>query len=151
MVQIYGTKFIKRGIFGDFKFMCNQEVHNKSLFIFNDNEEDHETCIVGGGNAIIRKYNRYNRSLIKPKSAGIPTGNYKNGGYKELTNDVIKVINSAIDEIKELINIYRYESIYFSIGSNRLIGTSIFNVDITVLEYINKMILSLSDKCIIYL
>ena len=151
MAQIYGTKFVKRGIFGDFDFMCNQDIYNNSLFIFNDNEEQHNTCISGGGNAIIRKYNKYNKNLCKPKSTGIPTGNFQNGGFKELTDEVICVINNSINEIKELLNLYNYENIYFSVGNNRLLGTSIFNVDINVLEYINTMILSLSDKNIIYI
>jgi hypothetical protein len=151
MAQIYGTKFVKRGTFGDFEFMCNQDVYSNSLFIFNDNEEDHNICTSGGGNAIIRKYNKYNINLQKPKSAGIPTGNYKNGGYKNLTEDVIKTIDNSIDEIKELLNKYKYTSIYFSVGNNKLLGTSIFNVDINVLLYIDTKISSLSDKPIIYL
>ena len=147
MVQIYGTKFIKQGTFGDFNFMCNQEIYNNSFFIFNDNEEQHNTCISGGGNAVIRKYNKM---LIKPKSGGIPTGNFNNRGYKKLTTEVIEIINNSITEIKDLIDKYNYDTIYFSIGNNNLIGTSIFNVDIDVLEYINDMISSLSDKKIIY-
>jgi hypothetical protein len=34
--------------------MCNNSVYNDSLFIFNDNEEEHNTNSIGGGNAIIR-------------------------------------------------------------------------------------------------
>ena len=84
-IQIYGTHYTKKDTFGDFNWMCNQVEYIDSLFIFNDNEENHNTHNYGIGNAIIRKYNKHNKTLSKPKSAGICTGTLKYKGYKELS------------------------------------------------------------------
>ena len=149
-IEIYGTKFNKLNYFGDFNFMCNNEKYNDSLFLFNDNEEQHNTCIAGGGNAIIRQFNKYNENLSKPRSAGIPTGTLSKGGYKKLNESIKSKIDNYFEEIIELFNKYHYESIYYSVGSDNKLGTSIFKVDQEVIDYIDEKIHRLSDKKVVF-
>lgn len=148
-LKIYGTRFIKSNQFGDFNWMCLQTIYSNSLFIFNDNEEYHNTARSGMGNAIIRKFNSYNPNLDKPLSAGIPTGTLKKGGYRILDSHVINVVNLAINKIKLLISKYNYESIYYSVGKDGKLGTGLFTVHHDVINYINEQISSLSPHPII--
>ncbi len=150
-IQIYGTKYVKRGQVGDFDWMIQQPNYKNSLFIFNDNEEHHMSMRRGGGNAVIRPYNRYNPSVINPLSAGIPTGTMLRGGYDFLTSENQKVIDDAINEIIELIKLHEYDSIYYSVGPDNVLGTGLFKVDKSVIEYIDKKIHELSVKEVIFL
>ena len=62
---------------------CQDTEHEKTLFIFNDNEEQFDAFIggldsgytLGAGNAVARPW----RKLNPPKSAGIPTGKLGSG------------------------------------------------------------------------
>jgi hypothetical protein len=128
---------------GDFAWMIRQNEYSNILFVFNDNEEYHDTNCYGIGNAIIRKYNKYNLKLTRPRSAGIPTGTLKNGGYQELNSHVITKDNSAINEIKEIIKKYNYKKIYYSAEKDGILGTGIFTVDNDVLQYITDQIKAL--------
>ena len=148
-MQVIGTIFTKPNQFGDFNWMISNPEYDNSLFIFNDNEEFHETNRTGMGNAIIRQYNKYNRKLTKPKSAGIPTGTLAGGGYQELNSHVIQNVSGAIEEIKELLNKYQYDSICYSVGPNGKLGTGIFDVNTQVINYIDKEIKALSDLPVI--
>lgn len=144
-IEVIGTKFTSPNKYGDFYWMSSHDVCTDSLYIFNDNEEHHETNIIGGGNAIMRQFNKHSR-LNPPLSAGIPTGTLEDGGYKKFTPRVKKVIDDAIDEIIELIKIHNYSKIYFSSELDGLIGTGIFNVDLKVVTYITNCIYKLSSK-----
>lgn len=140
MVKIIGTIYEGRGKYGDFEYMIEQDEYNNSLFIFNDNIEDHFTDRMGGGNAVIRPYNKYGELDI-PKSAGIPTGSLDYGGFQELSPEVKFIIKSSIQEIKDLIVKYNYKTIYYSQDKNtKKIGTSIFNVNEDVINYIDNKI-----------
>lgn len=144
-IKIIGVKFVKPYQFGDFAWMCVQEEYSDSLFIFNDNEEYHDTCKGGMGNAVMRKYNKYSK-LPKPKSAGIPTGTLEFGGYQSLNAYSILQINSAIEEIIDLIKKYNYKQIFYSSELDGKLGTSIFAVDDKVIRYITHRIFSLSTN-----
>jgi hypothetical protein len=150
-IQIYGTKFTKLNQFGDFNWMIQQKNYQNSLFIFNDNEEHHMSMRRGAGNAVIRPYNRHNPTIINPLSSGIPTGTMLRGGYNFLTSENQKVIDDAIDEIIELIKSHNYDSIYYSVGPDNVLGTGLFKVDKSVIEYIDKKIHELSVKEVIFL
>jgi hypothetical protein len=140
---IHGTTFTKTGQYGDFEWMSRQDTYKDSLFIFNDNEEDHATANPGGGNGVMRKYNKHS-GLQVPKSAGIPTG--KNGqGYDSLTESIKDIIQSAIDEITELIQKHKYKHIYYSSDENGLLGSGIFTVHPDVKKFITQLILKLSQ------
>ena len=79
----------------DFKTLLVDDIKNNilSLYIFNDNVEQHKTIIAGGGNATIRPFNKYGKS--KPtRSAGISTG--ENGvGFTTLKDSKNKIIHSG--------------------------------------------------------
>ena len=129
----------------DFGNMMMNPYFNDFIFIFNDNYTDHHTCIEGGGNAEFRKFNNYS-SLMKPRSFGIPTGNYREG-YRSL-NESILYINQCIFELTKLIKHFKYTGIVYSIDNigNPLFGTGIFKDTINplVLKYITKCILKIS-------
>jgi hypothetical protein len=128
----------------DFYNLINDSLYNDSLFIFNDNEEKHFTNVKGAGNASIRIYNEFGKYKNYPRSAGIPTGTLKNGGYRTLNIKNKKVIDDSIDRIKNLNKKYKYKNIYFSKNpKNNLIGTSIFSPGNDVLEYITSNIYNL--------
>lgn len=143
-MKVIGIKFEGKDKIGDFEYMNEQNEYVNSLFIFNDNEEYHNTCKRGGGNAVMRKYNKYNTTLVKPKSAGIPTGTLKNGGYTELNEEIKLTINNSFEEIKELIKTYKYDTIYYSVGEDNKLGTNLFVVDENVIDYIDNLIKSLN-------
>lgn len=145
-LQIFGVQYAKPDEFGDFSWMCEQEDFKNALFIFNDNEEHHNTDIEGAGNAVMRKYNKYSQLGI-PRSAGIPTGSYglfHCGGYDELNLHVKTQIDNSIQEIIQLIRTYNYPLLIFSCDKNGLLGTGIFKVDPNVIKYITQQIYSLT-------
>ena len=66
-------------------------------------------------------------------------------GYTHLTEDVKKVIDRCITEIKEIIQKHGYKKIYYSAKTpNGLLGTSIFKVGDDVIDYITSQIKLLS-------
>lgn len=138
-LEIIGTQFNGRGKYGDFDWMIKQSKYNDSLFIFNDDEERHKKCIEGRGNAIIRKYNRHS-IYFPPRSAGIPTGTMKRGGYNSLTSRVKFEIDQSLNEIKELIEKHNYKRIFYSSTKNGRLGTNIFKVGDDVIDYITSEI-----------
>ena len=149
--NIIPVEFKQSGIYGDFSAMINDSKYERSLFLFNDNVEDHETAIRGGGNAVIRPYNRYGKHADYPRSAGIPSGfSRKSGGFASLTLRNRRIIDCAIDEIRELQETHGYDSIYFSSDTScvkgpPLIGTAIFRIGDDVRRYITDQIYSLGD------
>ena len=86
MVRVLPSVFVEAGQDGEFVFMLNQSQHSKTLFVFNDNEEQFDAFVrgessgfsTGGGNAVVRPF----RELQPPRSAGIPTGSLVGGGYR---------------------------------------------------------------------
>jgi hypothetical protein len=145
---VIGTKFTRPGTKGDFSWMIQHPQYEKALFIFNDNEEQHASSARGGGNATIRPYNKHNKRIPVPRSAGIPTGTLGAGGYQALNDHVLSVVDSAVSEIEELIEKYQYTEIYYSAvdDTNPMLGTGIFDVDTAVKEYITSKILALGSK-----
>ncbi len=86
-ITVIPSTFSGSGQVGDFEFMLNQPEYERTLFIFNDNEEQFDAFVNGqssgfsrgGGNAAIRPF----RKLTPPRAAGVPTG--KSGrGYSSL-------------------------------------------------------------------
>lgn len=143
--------FTERGLYGDFEMMIQDPCYEDSLFIFNDNVKDHKTAFRGAGNAVVRPYNRYGKYDVYPRSSGIPTGySRSSGGYKTLTLSAQKEIDDSVDEIRKLIDEYRYTRIFFSaepaVGVCRpQIATSIFKIGNDVREYITAQIYSLGE------
>lgn len=145
-IDIIGIKFTSRNQYGDFYWMNKQnDKYSGSLFIFNDNEEYHCTCLSGAGNAIMRQFNKYSNH-DPPQSAGIPTGTLKTGGYDKFTPKVKKIIDDSFYEIIELITKYKYHTIYFSSELDGKLGTSLFEVNPKVIEYITNRIYKLTNN-----
>lgn len=151
-IQIYGSSFKGEGRKGDFSFMIRQMLDQGSsdcLFIFNDNVEDHTSCVKGGGNALIRVYNIHSGN-IPPLSAGIPTG-MRGKGFASLESNLAKKhIDDAVEEVKVLLEMNTYRSMYFSSASDGLIGSGIFNIGHDVRQYITDKIKSLTKHPVIY-
>lgn len=144
-IEVIGIKFTFHNQYGDFYWMCQQDKYSHSLYIFNDNEEYHNTNMRGAGNAIMRTFNKYAQLKI-PLSAGIPTGTMREGGYQKFTQEIKNVIDDSIDEIIKLIEIYKYKTIYFSAELDGKLGTSIFAVNPKVINYITNRIYKLSTN-----
>ena len=142
MVKVIGSIYNGNNTVGDFNWMIKQSDYTNCLFIFNDNIECHLTNKKGSGNAIIRQFNRFS-SLDKPRSAGIPTGTLKYGGFTKLDEEVETIIDGSINEIKELIEKYNFDTVYFSQDSSGKLGTSIFKVNQDVIDYITEQIYKL--------
>jgi hypothetical protein len=144
-IEVVGIKYSQRNQYGDFLWMCQQNKYLNSLYIFNDNEEYHNTSRSGAGNAIMRKFNKHSK-YEKPISAGIQTGTLNAGGYDKFTKEIKKTIDNAFEEIIELIKLHNYSTIYFSSELNGRLGTSIFTVNSKVIEYITSRIYKLSNN-----
>lgn len=136
MLNIYGIKYDGPSM-DSLKLL---EQFPRSLFVFNDNYQDHYSCKRGAGNAVLRKFNKYSNLLI-PRSVGIPTGNYRTG-YQSL-KDCKEKIDICFEEMKELLSTGNYDSVVYSINefNDPLLGTGIFQVNFDVLKYITKQIL----------
>lgn len=145
-IKICHSQFTKIGYKGDFLWEIRQNIEPKTLYIFNDNENDHKSSVQGGGNAIIRPYNIHgykDKCLVYPRSAGISTGDYK-GGYEILSRDIKDHIDECINEIKSLLSTGNYDTIkYSSCNKNGCLGTGIFRVSEDVKEYIVDQLQSL--------
>ena len=93
MVDVLRSRFTGTGQDGDFAWMITQPEYARTLFVFNDNEEEfyahlrggQHTCSPGGGNAAIRPW----QCRDEPHAAGVPTGSYTPGphymGYSTLS------------------------------------------------------------------
>lgn len=134
----------------DFEVMMHHDDYQNALFIFNDNETEHKTSKRGGGNAVIRPYNRYSQSLQKPLSHGIPTGQFRSG-YTSYTEGINAVHNGCL-ELSELISKYGYDTIVYNIAdtSSPLLGCEIFEVDNDIKRYITRYILCLGKDFIVF-
>lgn len=139
-MNVIGVKYDSKNM--DFETMMFQEEYKNTLFIFNDNQVEHNSSKKGAGNAVIRPYNKYS-GLKFPKSAGIPTGNYRQG-YQSL-EEGLDDIDKSFDEIETLLKTGYYSNIVYSIDNynNPLIGRGIFIISNDVKSYITKRIVKL--------
>ena len=147
MIEVMPTMFSGLGKIGDFAWMQIQPEYAKSLFVFNDNEEQFDAFLAGkangftagGGNAIARPW----RKLTPPKSAGIPTGR-GNSGYSNLDTSVKAKIDQALDVINLLTGSGEYDRVVFSADSScSKIGTGIFSVSDDVRIYIFRCLMEI--------
>ena len=145
--EVIASVFDKPGMAGDFFWMSRQAEHEKTLFIFNDNEEQFRAFVkgersgitAGGGNAGIRPL----RGLKPPRAAGVPTGS-RGGGYSRFDESTKKVIDESLSVIQELLNSGDYERMIFSKDeSSPSLGTGIFLVAEDVKKYIHDSLMGL--------
>jgi hypothetical protein len=128
--------------------MVEQPQYSKSLFVFNDNEEQYLAfksgdkkagCSRGSGNGVMRPY-----QCLKPRrSAGVPTGS-GGKGYARLTPEVKAVIDDSIAAIRSLIESGAYEQVYFSQSrGNETLGSGTYRPAEEVKAYIFNALLNL--------
>lgn len=137
---------------GDFGWMIRQPQHDRTLFIFNDNEEEFyahfrgtpHTCSAGGGNAVIRPY----QCDPHRRAAGMPTGTYKAGphhmGYTSLDDQVRRAIADSITQIESLLATDRFDSLAFSWSDDTKLGGKIFATAQVVRDHIVDEILRIA-------
>lgn len=144
-IRVYGSVYKTKS--DSFENLMKMKCFGKTLFIFNDNEREHNTNKKGAGNAVMRQYNIHSMSEALPNSHGIPTGLFRSG-YTELNNSSRKAIDTSIREIKDLLESNCYDSIMYSLKTEGEleIGTSIFNVAEEVIEYISMELLKLGSE-----
>ena len=146
-ITVIPSTYSKSGQVGDFEWMLNQPAYNRTLFVFNDNEEQFDAFVNGessgftrgGGNAAIRPF----RKLTPPRAAGVPTG--KSGrGYSALDQQTKPKIDQALAVITDLLETGNYDSIVFSANETKTdLGTGIFCVGTDVRDYIFSQLLAL--------
>ncbi|MBU6200960.1 MAG: hypothetical protein KJS90_03060 [Acidobacteria bacterium] len=144
MTELIRSTFTGPGRDGDFAWMTLQPGHARTLFVFNDNEEEflaHDSgsdhaCRAGGGNAVIRPL----QCSAAPRAAGVPTGSYREGphhmGYSALDAHVRGMVDRAIERIDGLLNTGRFEALAFSWDDETRLGGRIFATAQPVRDYI---------------
>lgn len=136
MVRILPLSFDVNDSFYDLLSVFRQPEHHKTLFLFNDCIEYHRPNKKGLGNASIREFNRYNKNLDIPRSAGIPVGSIKTGGFKYLSDESKTIIDNAFIEIQDLLENYNYSTILYPAHKNGRFLIDNFYVSTDVVDYI---------------
>lgn len=130
------TVFDKHDPMTDFAYLAGLE--RRTLFIFNDNEENfpHGTAR-GGGNACVRSL----RGHTPPRAAGIPTGT-GGQGYASLTPPRRAAIDAAFGIIDWLTLTGRYDRVRYCCtkSDSFALGSGIFKTCDAVHEYIRSQI-----------
>lgn len=148
--EVMASVFSAPNCDGDFFWMSRQAEHEKTLFIFNDNEEQFRAFVrggrsgitAGGGNAGIRPL----RGLKPQRAAGVPTGD-RNGGYAGLDIHAKKWIDQSLALIQVLLDKGQYERMIISRDpSEATLGTGIFHVNSDVKKYIFDNLMSMRPR-----
>ena len=148
--EVVASVYNGSGRDGDFAWMSRQSEHDKTLFVFNDNEEQFRAFVrgdssgfsEGGGNAKIRPLRR----LKPPRAAGVPTGSHGQG-YSDLDDATKKVINESLAVIQELLNSGDYQRMIFSKDESApTLGTGLFDVADKVKKYIYEALVSMAPR-----
>lgn len=139
--------FTRPGLLGDFGYMLSQDAYrDDGIMLFNDNASQFlsKDTSAGGGNAIARPQRQYGHAI------GIATGHM--GGFQSLTDPVYwydkiytakEIIDMGFDDLTELtLNNPQKHNLYYSSDANGRIGSSIFHIDESVLDYITNKIKS---------
>ena len=131
-IALIPSIFRRRNQVGDFLWEINASLRlsqssgsSKTLWIFNDNQEDRRSSVAGGGNAAIRPYNVYGVHKAAPLSAGITTGS-NGAGYPQLSAVTQKVIDEDLAAIATLLKSGAYDIVKFSSDGSGGLGCGIF-------------------------
>ena len=153
-IQVMPSKFSKNNTAGDFLWEIKQNISPGTLYIFNDNYQDHKSNRAGENSAQIRPYNGY-QEFFQARSAGISTGDIPNGvGFKNLFDTVVTIdgpmivkdiIDKDLEEIRLLLATGQYTEVKYSTNGSdeNLLGTDVFRVGLEVLRYITEQIKAL--------
>ena len=132
------------GVPGDYEWEIKTDYRGaSSLYVFNDNAEQHFGSTRGGGNAIARPWNVYGRH--KTRSAGICTGHSLGCAYTALDGTAKARIDQDFDEIKQLLATSRYTRVIIPIDEEGNLMTTIFANSIggDVVAYISEKLRAL--------
>lgn len=155
MIKVIRSVFTGPGRDGDFTWMIEQPEHGRTLFVFNDNEQEFLThlrggahrCAAGGGNAAIRPY----QCLPSPRAAGVPTGSYEKGphhlGYSTLDDHARLMIGRAVDHLEELLRSGRFDAVAFSWDPTTKLGGRIFDTAQVVRDHIVEELSAVAARC----
>jgi hypothetical protein len=144
-IKITRSVFRKRGQPGDFAWMIDRPEYSRSLFVFNDNEEQFYDFFTnknpgepGGGNGEIRPYQGHN----PPRAIGVPTGTSKpHRGYMKLTLVSKKAIDDSMTTLLKLLSTGYYNTVIVSWNHKlKTLGSGIFKPSKLVKDYIFKKI-----------
>lgn len=138
-IELVPSVFVGRGRPGDFQWEIEVHYRHRALYVFNDNVEDHRSWLPGGGNAVIRPYNRYNTLGLEIVAAGVSTGRSSSqGGFGMLTDEVRRFIDDDLSEIGDMLTTGQYKQVVYSAHPDdpNIIGTGIFEVCLAVKRYI---------------
>ena len=154
MVDVLRSRFTGTGQDGDFTWMITQPEYARTLFIFNDNEEEfyahlrggQHTCSPGGGNAAIRPW----QCRDEPHAAGVPTGSYTAGphymGYSSLDDHVRAAVADAISQIDTLLTTGNFDTLAFSWDDETKLGGRIFTTSQDVRDHIVAELLAAAAR-----
>ena len=155
-VVVIGSVFRGPGTAGDFKWMIERREYDRSLFIFNDNEEQFDAFVggdcksgwaAGVGNAAIRPY----QCASFRRAAGAPTGS-RGSGYSSLTEDVMQKIYQPLSIISKLFSTGDYGRVFLSLDPERAtLGTGIFRVGDDVRDYIYRSLMNIKEVFLIHI
>jgi hypothetical protein len=151
VIVVQGSIFSGGGKDGDFDWMIQQPKYAKTLFVFNDNEEQFTAfmkgnlsaaggCGVGGGNAVIRPF----QCKKPPQAQGVSTGSHAHGGYNTLDGKTKAIIDAGIKKIRNLVTTGNYDRVLFSQNRyKKTLGSGIFDPSDEVKDYIFNALLAL--------
>ena len=154
MIRILKSRFVGVGQEGDFEWMIRQPRHARTLFVFNDNEDEFyehlrggaHVCMPGGGNAVIRPW----QCSAEPRATGVPTGTYQAGihrsGYSCLDARVRAAIGDALAQIERLLASGRFDTLAFSWDDETKLGGRIFNTAQPVRDFIVDQLLATAAR-----
>ena len=128
---------------GDFRWEVQSNHRPRALYVFNDNAEQHSQSLAGGGNAIVRPWNRHGTPDF-PRAAGVCTGAVSGAvqGYQRMGAVTKEQIDKDIGEIRELLATGNYGTLVYSGNSDGTLCTRTFNVGAGVKQYIVEQLRS---------
>ena len=138
---IHSIVYNSKTNFGNYKDII--PLYKNTLFIFNDNDEDHKTSIDDD----VRFFNLYNTSfsISDVKSAGISIQFSKRScGFQKLTENVQKILDNELLEIQTLLDLRPFRSMIYSSDVTGKLDTGLVKVSQDVLDYILKRLCELS-------
>ena len=149
LVTVRGSIFQSGNRNTNFSWMIDQPRYARTLFVFNDNEQQFDAfmngdrrptaCGAGGNNGAIRPY----QCRDPPRAAGVPTG----PNWLSLTPPVRAKINQAIGRIRGLAMSGNFDTVVFSQSAEAgppTLGIGIFAVGMDVRNHIFESLLRLN-------
>ena len=117
---------------------CPPPKGHRTLWVFNDNEQDRSNAKKGDGTAKIRPFNSHGPHRAAPLSPGVTTGSHGKG-FASLDAHARALIDADLAHIGGLLATGDYGCVKYSCGNNRdnrTLGSRTFKFGRDVNEYI---------------